>query len=157
MCAYTCTLGQGDHHLLRAASSVVYCVIQCTLTVPLPPNQSLAGLGDIAEDLSPTITQPQQPQQPQQLASFPGLPPPARASLSSARVLDTAMRIYVMMSQLHSRGSEGHIECCLAALGYCCLLWKVQSSHQLGAFKYCRQVCVHTYIHMYVCMLYTMR
>lgn len=110
-------------------------------------HQTLAGLGDIAEDSSPPITQPQQPQLAQQLASSPDLPPPAWASMSSARVLDTAMRTYVMMSQLHSRGSEGHTECCLAALGCCCLLWKVQSARQLHV--------LNKFVYVCTCMLYT--
>ena len=129
--------------LVRAASSVQAIIHNNASS----SHQPLAGLGDIAEDSSPLIPQPQQPQPAQQLASFPDLPPPARASMSSARVLDTAMRTYVMMSQLHSRGSEGHIEYCLAALGCCCLLWKVQSAHQLHVLNTSSSLCTHVCSH----------
>ena len=41
------------------------------------------------------------------------------------RVFEKAMCVLVMMTQLHGRGSPGHKECCLAALAYCNLIWKV--------------------------------
>lgn len=44
------------------------------------------------------------------------------------RVFEKAMCVLVMMAQLHGRGSPGHKECCLAALAYCNLIWKVYTS-----------------------------
>ena len=40
-------------------------------------------------------------------------------------VLEKAACVHVMMAQLQGRGSQDHRESCLAALAYCCLIWKV--------------------------------
>ena len=46
--------------------------------------------------------------------------------VTSVSVMEKAVQVYVIMAQLHGRGSQGHRESCLAALAYCCLIWKVR-------------------------------
>ena len=47
------------------------------------------------------------------------------ASIDSIAQLELLLRVHVMMSELHGEGSEGHWETCVAAAGYCSLVWKV--------------------------------
>ena len=49
-------------------------------------------------------------------------------SPSNMRALEKAMNICVMMSQLHGPWTKEHWKNCLAALGYCFLMWKVCKS-----------------------------
>lgn len=39
--------------------------------------------------------------------------------------LEALMRVHVMMSLLHGKGSSGHKQLSIAALGFCFQMWKV--------------------------------
>lgn len=56
---------------------------------------------------------------------------------TSVSVMEKAVQVYVIMAQLHGRGSQGHRESCLAALAYCCLICKVSIYSHVHVFPYC--------------------
>ena len=39
--------------------------------------------------------------------------------------LEALIRVHVMMSVLHIKGTSGHRQCSIAALGFCFQMWKV--------------------------------
>jgi uncharacterized phosphosugar-binding protein len=50
---------------------------------------------------------------------------PTAAGSLSLQQLEVLMRVHVMMSQLHRKGSCSHKQLSVAALGFCFQMWKV--------------------------------
>lgn len=56
--------------------------------------------------------------------------------------LELLLRVHVMMAELQGLGSDGHWEACMAAIGYCQLIWKV---NKYITFIW---ICINTFAHM---------
>ena len=50
---------------------------------------------------------------------------PALPNVMNILQLEALMRVHVMMSVLHVKGSSGHRQCSIAALAFCFQMWKV--------------------------------